>query len=92
MKKRLEILETQLTTSISQLEGMIYNSVIKQTEQLSKELDDKIIFCVNLWVVIFSKMLQIAILQNDIVSESSIQPPDVSKIIDGSFVNSPPQC
>ena len=50
------------------------------------------IFCVNLWVVIFSKMLQIAILQNDIVSESSIQPPDVSKIIDVSFVNSPPQC
>ena len=41
LKKRLEILETQLTTSISQLEGMIYNTVIKQTEQLSKELDDE---------------------------------------------------
>ena len=31
-------------------------------------------------------------LQSDIVSESSRQPPDVSKNIDGSFQNSPPQC
>ena len=31
-------------------------------------------------------------LQNDIVSESSRQPPDVSKNIDYSFLNSPPQC
>ena len=31
-------------------------------------------------------------LQNDIVSESSRQPPDVLKNIDGSFLNSPPQC
>ena len=38
-RKRLEILETQLTTRISQLEGMMYNTVIKQTEQLSRELD-----------------------------------------------------
>ena len=87
LKKRLEILETQLTTSISQLEGMIYSTVIN----FQRNLAIKMIFCVNLWVVIFSKMLQIAILQNDIVSESSIQPPDVSKNIDGSFVNSPPQ-
>ena len=36
-------------------------------------------------------MLLNSFLQNDIVSESSIQPPDVLKNIEGSFLNSPPQ-
>ena len=31
-------------------------------------------------------------LQNDIVSESPREPPNVSKNIDGSSLNSPPQC
>ena len=38
-RKRLEILETQLTTRVSQLEVVMYNTVIKQTEQLSREFD-----------------------------------------------------
>ena len=38
-RKRLGTLETQLTTRISQLEGMMYNTLIKQTEQLSTEPD-----------------------------------------------------
>ena len=41
LRKRSEILETQLTTRISQLERMMYNTVIKQTEQRSRELDEK---------------------------------------------------
>ena len=40
-RKRLWILETQPTTRISQLEGMMYNTIVKQTEQLSRELDEK---------------------------------------------------
>ena len=40
-RKRLEILETELTTRISQLEGMMYNTIIKQTEKFSRELDEK---------------------------------------------------
>ena len=40
-RKRIEILETQLTMRISQLEGMMYNTIIIQTEQLSRELDEK---------------------------------------------------
>ena len=48
LRKRSEILETQLTTRVSQLERMMYNTVIKQTEQRSRELDEKkLIFCVN---------------------------------------------
>ena len=90
--KRLEILETQLTTRISQLEGMMYNIVIKQTEQHSRELDEKnYILCKFIDRNIFKNFAK-SFLQNDIVSESSRQPPDVSKIIDGSFLNSPPQC
>ena len=41
LRKRSEILEIQLTTRISQLERMMYNTVIKQTEQRSRELDEK---------------------------------------------------
>ena len=40
-RKRLEILETQLTTRISQLERMMCNTIIKQTNQISRELADK---------------------------------------------------
>ena len=44
--KRLEIFETQLTTHISLLEGMMYNAIVKQTEQLSRELGEKkVILC-----------------------------------------------
>ena len=40
-RKRSEILETQLTTRISQLERMMCNTIIKQTNQISRELADK---------------------------------------------------
>ena len=49
------------------------------------------IFCVNLWRVTFLKNFANNFLQKDIVSESSRQLRDVSKNIDGSFLNSPPQ-
>ena len=39
-----------------------------------------------------SKNFANSLLQNDIVSEMSRQPPDVSKNINGSFLNSSPQC
>ena len=32
LRRRLEIFETQLTTHFSQLGGMMYNTIIKQTE------------------------------------------------------------
>ena len=51
-KNRLEILQTQLTTHISQLESMMDVLIVKQTEQLSKKFDKKMIFCVNLWIAI----------------------------------------
>ena len=90
-RKRLEILETQLTTRISQLEGIKYNTILKQTEQLSRELDDKnYILCKFMDSNTF-KYLANSFLQNDIVSESSKQPSNVPKNIDGSFLNSPPQ-
>ena len=40
-RKRLEILETQLATRISQLERMMCNTIIKQTNEISRELADK---------------------------------------------------
>ena len=84
-RKIIEAHETQLTTRISQLEGMIYNTIVKQAEQqdniLRKFMDSSIF-----------KNFANGFLQNDIVSESSKQPPDVSKNFDGSFLNSPPQC
>ena len=90
-RKRLEILETQLTTRISQLEGIKYNTILKQTEQLSRELDDKnYILCKFMDSNTF-KDLANSFLQNNIVSESSKQPSNVSKNIDDSFLNSPPQ-
>ena len=68
--KRLEILETQLTTRISQLEDMMYNIVIKQTEQHSRELDEKNdILCKFMDRNIFKNFAN-SFLQNDIVSES----------------------
>ena len=70
-RKRLKILETQLTTRISQLEGMMYNTIIKQTEQLSRELDEKNdILCEFMDSNIFKNFAN-SFLQNDIVSESS---------------------
>ena len=91
-RKRLEILETQLSTRINQLEGMMYNTIVKQTEQLSRELDEKNgILCKFMDSNIFKNFAN-SFLQNDVVNESSRQPPDVSKNIDGSFLNSSPQC
>ena len=75
-RKRLEILETQLTTRISQLEGMMYNTIIKQTEQFSRELDEKNdILCKFMDSNIFKNFAN-SFLQNDIVSELSRQPPE----------------
>ena len=91
-KKRLKILETQLTTRIIQLESMMDSTVVKQTEQLSMELDKKnYILCKFMDNNIF-KHFGNSSLQNDTVSESSRHPLDVSKIIDGRFLNSRPQC
>ena len=92
LRKKLEILETQLTTHISQLEDMLYNTIIKQMEQLPREVDEK---NDNLYKFMDSNVFKnfaSSFLQNDIVSESSKQPPDVSKNVDGNFLNSPPQC
>ena len=70
----------------------MYDTTIKQTDQLSRELDEKNdILCKFMDSNIFNNFAN-SFLQNDIVSESSRQPPDVSKNIDGSFLNSPPQC
>ena len=91
-RKKLEILETQLTTRISQLQGMIYNTIIKQTEQLSKELDEKNDVLYKFMDSKIFKNFAYSFLQNDIVIESSRQPPDISKNIDASFLNSPQQC
>ena len=60
LKKGLEILETQFTTRIIQLESMMDNTIIRQTEQLSRRLDEKKKICINLWIVIFLTILQIA--------------------------------
>ena len=91
-RKRLELLETQLTTQISQLEGMMYNTIIKKTEQLSRELEEKNdILCKFMDSNIFKSFAN-SFLKNDIVSESSRQPPDISRNIDGSFLNYPPPC
>ena len=91
-RKKLQILETQLTTRISHLEGMMYNTIIKQTEQLSSELDEKNDILYKFMDSNIFKKFANSFLQKDIVSESSRQPPDVSKNIDRSFLNSPPQC
>ena len=91
-RKKLEILETQLTTRISQLQGMMYNTIIKQTEQLSKELDEKNDVLYKFMDSKIFKNFAYSFLQNDIVIESSRQPPDISKNIDASFLNSPQQC
>ena len=70
----------------------MYDTIIKQTEQLSRELDEKNdILCKFMDSNIFKNFAN-SFLQDDIVSELSRQPPDVSKNIDGSFLNSPPQC
>ena len=60
LKKGLEILEIQFTTRIIQLVSMMDNTIIRQTEQLSRRLDEKKKFCINLWIVIFLTILQIA--------------------------------
>ena len=71
---------------------MMYNTIIKQTEQFSRELDEKNdILCKFMDSNIFKNFANI-FLQNNIISELSRQPPDVSKSIDGSFLYSPPQC
>ena len=44
-RKRLEILETQPKTRM-------YNTIIKQKKQLSRDLTRKMIFFVNLWIVL----------------------------------------
>ena len=70
----------------------MYNTVIKQTEQLSRELDEKNdVLCKFIDSNIFKSFAN-SFLQNDIVSELWRQSPDVSKNIDSSFLNSPPQC
>ena len=70
----------------------MYSTIIKQTEQLSRELDEKNdILCKFMDSNIFKKFSN-SFLQNDIVGESSRQPPYVSKNIDVSFLNTPPQC
>ena len=42
LRKRSEILEIQLTTRISQLERMMYNTVIKQLSNVQENLTKKI--------------------------------------------------
>ena len=91
-RKIIEVHETQLTTRISQLEGMIYNTIVKQTEQLARKRDEKDNILRKFMDSSIFKNFANGFLQNDIVSESSKQPPDVSKNFDGSFLNSPLQC
>ena len=88
-RKRLEIFETQLTTRISQLEGVMYDTVIKETEQLSRKLDEKMIFCVNLWRVIFSKILRTASFKMILFVSRQDNHQMFQKIL---MVVSPPQC
>ena len=83
-RKRLEILETQLTARISQLVGIMHKTIIKQPEKLSRELDEKNGILCKFMDSNILKNFANSFLQNDIV-------PDVSKNIDGSFLNSPPQ-
>ena len=57
-RKRLEILETQLTTCLSQLERMMCNTIIKQKNQISRELDEKNDILYKFMDSNFSKILQ----------------------------------
>ena len=91
-RRKLEILETQLTTRICQLEGLMYSTIIKETEQLSRELDEKNGILYKFMDSNIFKNFANSFSQNDIVSKSLRQPPDVSKNIDGSFLNFLPQC
>ena len=61
-------------------------------EQLSRELDEKNSILSKFMDSNISKNFANSLLENDIVSETSRQPPDVSKNINGSFLNSPSQC
>ena len=80
-RKIFEILEAKLTTRISQLKGMMYNTIVKEAEQLSRELDEKNdILCKYMDSNIFKNFAN-GFLQNDIVSELSRQPPDALKIL-----------
>ena len=67
----------------------MYNTVIKQMEQLARELNKKNNILCNFTDSNIFKNFTNSLLQNDIVSESSRQPPNVYKNIDGSFLNSP---
>ena len=68
------------------------NTISKQTEQLSRKLDEKNDILCKFMESNVSKNFANNFLQKDIVSESSRQPRDVSKNIGGSVLNSPPQC
>ena len=59
---------------------------------LEENLARKMIFCINLWIVIFSKILQIASYKMIFLVSRQGNHQDASKYIDGSFLNSPPQC
>ena len=70
----------------------MYNTMIKETEQVSRELDEKNDILRTFMDSNILKMFANNFLQNDIVSESSRQLQDVSNNIDIRFLNSPPQC
>ena len=71
---------------------MMYNTIIKETEQVSREIDEKNDILRTFMDSNIFKIFANSFFQNDIVSESSRQPQDVSNNIDGRFLNSPPQC
>ena len=82
LRKIFEILETKLTTRISQLKGMMYNTtIVKEAEQRSRELDEKNDILYKYMDRYIFKNFANSFLQNDIVSELSRQPPDALKIL-----------
>ena len=80
-----------VSTGISQLDDMTYNTVIKQMEQLSRELDEKNDNLCKFMDSNIFKNFPNSFLQNDIFTESPRQPPNVSKNTDSSFLNSAQQ-
>ena len=71
---------------------MDHNTIIKQTKQLPGKLDEKNDILYEFMDSNIFKQFANRVVQNDIVSESSRQPLDISININGSFLNSPPQC
>lgn len=69
LKKTLEIIDTQLTTRISQLKSTMDNTIFKQTEQEKWALDKKNDILYKFMDSDIFKNFSNSFLQNDIIRE-----------------------